>query len=103
MSDVVAVCNSGHRFVLKDFEPDENVIACISWCIEMVAKKEHFGLVVECGDKVLWIKNLPKDKPVKRLKFRKDVQLDLFDDNVVETKDLTNVEDSDRFNSEGHS
>src|SRR5258705_11971582 len=103
MSDVVAVCNSGHRFVLKDFEPDENVIACISWCIEMVAKKEHCGLVVECGDKELWIKNLPKDKPVKRLNFRKDLQLDLFHDNVLETKDLIKVEYSDRFTCAVHS
>jgi len=70
----------------------------------MVAKKEHFGLVVECGDKVVWLKNLPRvDKPMRRFIFKKDKQLDLFDDNIVQPEDLTNVEKDDRFSGEGHS
>jgi len=107
VSDVLAVCNSGHQFVLKDFEPLEDVIAAISWCPEMVAKEGSL-LVTECSDIVLWIKNLPKRSKVKRtfvlphqLKYE---QLDLFEDTKPnDDTPLTSSEESVNFSGEGHS
>lgn len=78
---VIATCDGGHEFLLKDFEPDIDVMASISWCPEMVAKREFGGLILECGNRVLWLRNLPVDKPKKRVRFRV-MQLDLFDDSV---------------------
>lgn len=81
MSDVLAVCDLGHEFTLKDFDPEAEVIASISWCPEMVAMPQHFGLVLECGAKVLWLRHLPRlDKSKKVFKLPKDHQLDLFID-----------------------
>lgn len=84
-AEVVAVCDDGHRFKLKDFEPLDQVVAAISWCPSMVSKKEFSGLVLECGSRVLWLKNLPVDKPKKRVRFRV-MQLDLFDDKLESVK-----------------
>lgn len=81
VNEVVAACDVGHQFTLKDFEPFDQVIASISWCPSMVAKKEYGGLILECGSRVLWLKTLPVDKPKKRVRFRV-MQLDLFDDKL---------------------
>lgn len=95
MSDVIAVCNSGHPSVWKDFEQDEDVIAAFNVCHEMVAKPEFGGLVLECGDKVIWLKNLEMvdNKPKKR-RFRSK-QLDLFYDAPKELDDRSNPAPSD--------
>lgn len=82
--DVIAVCDLGHQFTLKDFGPvDEKQIAAISWCPEMVSKPENAGLVLECGARVLWLKNIGAAKRGKKFVFNKpnrSVQLDLFDE-----------------------
>jgi hypothetical protein len=74
----------------------------------MVAKREFGGLILECGAKVVWLKHLPGiDKSMKRFRFRKDRQLDLFDDlgnsNTINTitEDLTKVDQDVTFSGEG--
>lgn len=91
MDDVLAVCDLGHQFVLKDFEPESEVIASISWCPEMVAREDHFGLVLECGARVLWVRG-GLTIPARRFMFKRhrSEQLDLFDQ-VEEIDPLTKL------------
>lgn len=85
MSDVLAVCDLGHEFTLKDFDPEAEVIAAISWCPEMLASPQHFGLILECGAKVLWLRHLPglDKKQNKRILPKESIQYDLFLDNEI--------------------
>lgn len=56
----------------------------------MVANEEKFGLILECGAKVLWLRNLPRvDKVMKRFRLKKEKQLDLFDNTTNTTSSET--------------
>lgn len=77
MNDVLAICDLGHRFVLKDFEPDDDVVAALSWCPEMVSKKDHGDLILECGARVQWRRHVVTEEPKRWFRFRSP-QLDLF-------------------------
>ena len=78
-----AKCTIGHEFTLRDFDPEPEVIAALSWCPTMVAKPEHAGLVMECGALVLWLRAVSFQKKVKGHRFRVK-QLDLFYDTPLD-------------------
>lgn len=94
MSDdgVLAVCDVGHEFILKGFDPlelDEDVIMYIAWCPEMIAKPEVSGLILECGARVVWLRNPPLTSRPKERRLRSK-QLDLFYDTPEEGLDKSN-------------
>ena len=71
----------------KDFTDEPEVVAKIRQCPEMVAKDDHFGLVLECGARVLWVAGsvTQKDLTNHRRPFMlprevRGEQLDLFKD-----------------------
>jgi len=72
-------CESGHVYELKDFSPPLEVVGCISWCLSEVPHAPG-GLIYECGGRVIWKRHWSIDKVKKRVRFRKDRQLDLFFD-----------------------
>lgn len=79
-----AKCTVGHEFTLRDFDPEPEVIAALSWCPVMVAKPQHQGLVMECGELVLWIRAVSFQKKPRGHRFRVK-QLDLFLDTPLDT------------------
>ena len=99
--DVLAICDLGHRFMLKDFGPiDEKQIAAISSCPEMVASNEHGGLILECGARVLWLKNISQVKRGKKFAFTRPNRSDQFDlfDEMTYNSTTTNVSTTSQEN-----
>lgn len=91
MDDIVRVaCMAGHVYELGregyEFTPEPELIAAMSVCKEMVAKPELSGLILECGEVVLWVRHPKGDRsrPARRLRLKKERQLDLFDDRPLD-------------------
>lgn len=96
--EILVNCEKGHVFALKDFTPPAEAIACISWCPLEVPNEEYGGLILPCGGRVLWLRRPPIDKPKKKLRFRREKQLDLFFDTP-----LTKITEDVTLASEGQS
>jgi len=75
-------CAFGHQYevpdrVLQDIIDEPAIVAYITHDREMYASPKHGGLIVECGEVIVWQRHTGP-KPTRRFKFRKDRQLDLF-------------------------
>lgn len=84
MADARAICTDGHEFMLKDFEPEPEVIASLSWCPVMIANAKHGGIVLECGALVFWRRAVSFEPKAKVRRFRREKQLDLFYDTPLD-------------------
>lgn len=81
--EILVNCAAGHVYELTNFTPPAECIACISQCILEVPHAPA-GLIYACGERVVWQRHSPLDKQKKRIRFRKDTQLDLFDDTPLD-------------------
>lgn len=82
----VAVCDRGHISLWNGFNPDEDEVASLNWCREMVSHPESEDLIYECGARICWRAKAPREPRAKVRRFRSK-QLDLFYDSGLDKGD----------------